>query len=267
MKIKLSLLLLFFLITKSIDACSCGAISFCEYYEDYNTVLVFKAKVVGHKNYGIDDYGNDNLAVYLELQKTYIDELGITDTVKLYGSSNEGTCAINVFSRYPLGDTLFTVISGEFETGLPNNPDAANEDHLEYFPILCNWLGLKVKNGIVKGYLNQDLSEYPLTLFEEGIRDCDFPEITYTCPENDFTVFPNPSFDGSMTIRGTLHFDTISQIRVFSPNGQLLFEDFNRIGSTTQPLKISNFENGIHILEIMCNGERYYRKLLFVPPE
>ncbi|HHG84598.1 MAG TPA: hypothetical protein ENJ82_07605, partial [Bacteroidetes bacterium] len=140
---KLLILIGLFLVHSAVlFACSCDPLFICEYIEEETTIVAFQARVIDHK-----EYSPQNLAIYLEIIKRYKDEAGMTDTIKLYGREIEADCSINVFGRYPIGDTLIIAIGPFWDSNQIINPDSISENYWEYFPVLCDFIGLRVKEG------------------------------------------------------------------------------------------------------------------------
>jgi hypothetical protein len=243
-----------------IYACSCTAIYFCEYIKEETTIVAFQAKVIDHKQ-----YNPQNIAIYLEIIKKYKDGPGMTDTIKIYGRRDESGCGIDVYDRYPIGDTLIVAIGSLWYYNQIINPDSLSENYWEYYPSLCQFIGLKVKNGKVRGRITKEILEYPLSLFDEHLDGCRFSVKQLDdlrCSEDNFIVFPNPSSSDKVAIEGDYNLNTFQMIRVFGADGKLLIELKDIKANPTYPLELEGFQDGLNIIEITCSGQVFYKKII-----
>lgn len=240
------------------NACSCFTKFICEYIEEETTEVAFQAKVIAHKT-----YTSSNQAIYLELINRYKDEVGMTDTIKLYGRKIESGCAINLQLRYPVGDTIIMALGEIWNSWQIVNPDSLSENYWEYYPNLCSSVRLRVEDGNVKGRITEDLTEYPLALFDEEFENCNFsPEDLkeFKCSSEDFTLFPNPSLSDKITIEGKYRWNTFERVRVFTPNGQLHSEIINE--SPNHKIEINKLQDGLYVIEIICDDQKFYKKVV-----
>jgi hypothetical protein len=262
MKFKKLLILLgfYWLHLPVVFACSCEAVYFCEYIKEKTTIAAFQAKVIAHKA-----YSPKNMAIYLEIMRKYKDEVGMTDTIKLYGKENESDCAINVCERYAIGDTVILSIGPSWDNNEILNPDSLVENYWEYYPTLCDFLHLRVKEGKVRGRITNEIFEYPLALFNDQLDGCRFsveqPK-NLTCLEDNFIVFPNPSTTDKVTIKVDSLWNTIQKIRVFGGDGRLLSEFYDVKIHPIDYIEIEGFQGGLNIIEITCDDRRYYKKII-----
>lgn len=243
-----------------IFACSCEALFICEYIEEETTTVAFQAKVIDHK-----EYSPQNMAIYLEIIKRYKDEAGMTDTIKLYGREIEAGCAINVCERYPIGDTLIMAIGPAWDSNQIINPDSLSENYWEYYPVLCDFIGLRVRDGKVRGRITNEILEYPLTLFDDQLDGCRFSVEQLEdlrCSEDNFIVFPNPSSTDKITIKGEYLWNTFQKIRIFGADGRLLNEFNDVIAHPIYHVELEEFQDGLNIIEITCDGRVYYKKII-----
>jgi len=258
---KLLILTGFFWIQSSvIFACSCNALFFCEFIKEETTIVAFQAKVIGHR-----EYNPQSMAIYLEVIKKYKDGPGVTDTIKIYGKRDEAGCEVNVCDRYPIGDTLIIAIGSLWNHNQIINPDSLSENYWEYYPFLCQFIGLKVKNGMVKGKITKEVLEYPLTLFDDQLDGCRFSTEQLGnswCSEDNFIVFPNPSSTDKATIKGDYNWNTFQKIRVFGADGRLFIELKDIKANPIYPLELEGFQDGLNIIEITCNGQVFYKKII-----
>ena len=241
-------------------ACSCQALFICEYIEEETTTVAFQAKVIEHK-----EYSPQNLAIYLEIIKRYKDEAGMTDTIKLYGMEIESGCAIDVHSRYPVGDTLIMAIGPSWSSMQIANPDSLSENYWEYYPNLCSFIALRVRDGRVRGRITDEILEYPLPLFDEQLDGCQFSVEQLEdlrCSEDNFIVFPNPSTTGKVRIKGEYRWNEFQKIRVFAMDGRLLSEFKDTKGSPVYHAELEGLQNGLNIIEITCSNRIYYKKVI-----
>ena len=257
----LALMGLFCIHLTMIVACSCSALFICEYIEAEASIVAFQARVIKHR-----EYSPQNLAVYLEVIKRYKDEVGMTDTIKLYGMKQEASCDVYFsHNRYPVGDTVIMAI-GTSDYGYEfYNPDSLFENYWEYRPNLCKLIYLKVNDGTVVGIITNKISEYPLSWFDEQLEECGFSleqlqELK--CSEDSFILFPNPSATTEVSIRGKYSMNTFERIRVFAADGRLLSDFREKAGEHIYHWKLKGLREGLNIIEITCNGQVYYKKVI-----
>jgi len=280
-----------------LSACSCirGRL-FCEHINQTNDISAFKAVIIKQVDYGWEDddwgWGYDNQAVYARVLTIYKDDLGLTDTIKLYGNSQEASCDVNVMSRYRLQDTIILSIAQNYRTIV--NPDSLSENHYQNKLDLCSTYMLHVKDGMVKGEIHADfVSDYEYenevftfseSLFDQSLKDCEFDESA--SPEShlnptpfpfenidleplnfenwnlDFLVFPNPVVKG-----GKLRINPKSppsnlniELRLISMKGQVLREEKRAI-NPLHTMDLEGLDTGIYIVEMKTGDQRLCRKV------
>ncbi|MCH2080885.1 MAG: T9SS type A sorting domain-containing protein [Saprospiraceae bacterium] len=259
-KWSLFLFIVFFCLKISLG-CSCYRNYYCEFIKSEFTFAAFQAKVVDTVTY--NDY---NLAIYLEIMDTHKDLVGMTDTIKLYGSTVEAACAIHFLERFRLGDTVMMAMANEFESGFSiTNPDSLSESYFEYYPHLCQFVGLRVHNNIIHGSIHEGVWEYPFPHFKESLSNCNYSDEVlqeYKCNHSTFTVFPNPTIGNFAFLKTENMRYRANSIRVFSADGRLVYQAENFEGRWSEPIKLENLPIGLSIIEITCLQRVHYLKVI-----
>ncbi len=261
MKLKNFIVVVFliFITSPKLWSCSCETLYFCDFVKDDSVKVAFKAIVIEKK-----DYGGDNLAIYLQIIHSYKSEIQTTDTIKIYGKEYGSSCALEV-QNFSLGDTIIMAL-GELNYFPIINPDSLFEDFSEFSPNFCDMVYLRIKSGIVSGWITEEVFKYPVELFDENLLDCDFPvkeEAEYLCPASDeLKIFPNPSVNGYITLQSSHGYDSLKQVRVFAIDGRLMANFQNLVGNPDAAIEIELLGNGVHILELICEDRRYYKKVI-----
>jgi len=227
-KLYLSLYLII-ICTEISDACQCERLYFCEYLKDPDKKVVFEATVDNVK-----EYSPNNRAVYLRINKIYRNDVGMPDYIKIYGGNGAGECKLFIGQNIKPGVRLFIAMGLEYN-GEPlgfgiDNPEALSEEIWEFAPFHCFTVILPVDNNIIFGPVAPEIYEYPLNVFESKLENCDYSlEEMYQarCNGGDFIVYPNPSEDGIITIGNNYNYSSISNVKIYSSDGRLMFsKDF-----------------------------------------
>ena len=251
---------IFYFKTASVFACSCEVPFFCDYIKEPTVKVAFLGEVVAHA-----EYGPYNIAVYFRVLERYKDEAQFTDTVKIYGMEIESGCAINVTGRFPIGDTAAIALGPAWGGMEIVNPDSLMENYWEYYPNLCNFRSLRVHGNKVAGGIAEGIYEYPLHLFGPRLENCGFSQgelLGIKCSTDNFTVFPNPSVDGKIKIKADYLWISIERVRVFGVGGRLVGEYSDLEGRPYREIELTGFVDGINIIEVSCNGKKYYKKVV-----
>jgi hypothetical protein len=147
------------------------------------------------------------------------------------------------------------------------NPDSLTENYWESYPFLCDFKRLLVKDGRVSGTIANQIFEYPLTLFDNQLDGCNFSVEQLEdsrCAANHYIVFPNPSSTGNVTIQSVYVWNPLQKIRMFGYDGRLIRE--LKAADTSeylyQRVEIKGLQDGLYIIEILCNDQRYYKKVI-----
>lgn len=249
-----------FLIPKSIIACSCKSMSFCEFYSQDYVKIAFKGVVINRK-----DYGNDNHVMYLKVLEKFREEQAFSDTIKIYGGTNGANCDLDVLSRFEFRDTIIGAIAQWSFSTLIINPDSLSENLTEVNPGICGIRIIRLKSNIVKGWIDDEIYEYPTDLFEAGIQTCDFEKSVIQnvlCESDDFYISPNPATTSFIELRGNFWRLEIERVRVFSPSGELLDDLAGLRGFSRVEIQSEKFIPGLNILEIHCEGRVFLKKVL-----
>jgi len=240
-------------------ACSCTRYSFCEFYQLPETKIAFKAIVLNNKT-----YSSENFAVYLKIIKKYKEEIPITDTIKIFGGPNEASCQLDV-RRFVDGDTLIGGVA-IYSNEPVIDPDSLLENFLDLDPGGCGTWFFKPRNNWISGFIDDKIFEYPLDLFEEVLKkdECsfDFNFIqNHYCRSDEFYLYPNPTTNSIVELRGDFRYLEIERIRIFSPLGKLLdVLPFQKSYAGIE-IKSENFVRGLNLIEINCSGRRIIKKL------
>ena len=260
-KVILAIFFIGFNISRAIS-CSCTALYFCEYLKEGSVKIAIEATVLHHKVYSQND------AVYLSVDKIFRDDVGITDTIKLYGESETADCHVDVLRRFPVGAKVYLIIglqyNGEDWAHEYVNPDAIYENYWEVAPFSCLMILLSVTNNIVSGPILSEVREYPLSSFENHLQNCDYSleELNSSrCKDLPFRVYPNPSEDGEINIVNQYRYTSINRIRIFDTAGRLLYAqklDWDPFQKAKFDLKYS----GLYIVEFQCEESTFYEKVI-----
>jgi len=258
---KISLFVSFFILLFSgnTSACSCDKISFCEFYSKDNVKIALKGIVIKRKN-----YGNDNHAVYLKVLKKFREEEVFSDTIKIYGGTDDWECDLDVLKWFEFGDTILGAFDTRWAYSHITNPDSLSEKLTQLNPGLCGFYWFKVNNDKIRGWIDTDIYEYPIDLFETGIQDCDFEKSVIQkilCESDDFYFYPNPSTTSKIQLKGDFWRLEIERVRIFSPSGDLLDDLTGLRGFLSVEIHSEKFIPGLNILEIHCEGRIFLKKV------
>jgi len=262
-KFILALIFISFLISEG-QACQCYSLNFCDYLKESAKKIAIEATVLHHKVYSQND------AVYLNVDKIYRDDVGISSIIKLYGKSGTGDCHVDVLKRFPDGVKVYLIVGLEYNghdvTHGFTNPDAIYENYWEVAPFSCFMVLLNVKNDIVSGRISDKLYEYPLGLFEQHLETCDYSieELNmFRCHQLPFKVYPNPSADGIINIGNEYYYTAIKRIRIYDISGRLLYDQ----SFILDPFQHASFDlknAGLYIVEFQCEGSTLYEKVIII---
>jgi hypothetical protein len=245
------------------QACSCNRLYFCEYLKDPEKKIVIKAKVGTYK-----EYSPENTALYLEVLDVFRDDVGITPVIKLYGSTTCCLCHLHFQNRFIKGSTIYLAVGLEYNGHDAGNhivnPDGPYEDYWEFFPSSCLTVVLTTEEGRIKGPIAEYVTEYPMTVFDEKLENCDYSlsELQeYQCADEDYIVSPNPSQDGMITIRNSYDFSAIENIQIFDTSGRLVYS--REFESTPfQRTQIEFQDKGLFIIAFRCSQSTFYKKFI-----
>lgn len=248
-------------LSSSLWACSCALSSFCEVVREYDQVAL-QVKPIRQVLYTADPndefaFFDDQQAVYLEVLEIYQSDIQLTDTIKIYGSSNSAACELDVHRLFPVGETIIATFSGWHPTYI-NNPDAAKEDYVEANPNSCTTFLGTVNGAEVEGFFGgQGLTKMPIKTL---LKDCGLDE-TDACGFSRFKVFPNPSF-GEKTILFNPRSTDIQQLNIYNSAGQLFVQQ--TILPTIEPenIPLPVLPKGVHFIEIISATSRCVEKVM-----
>jgi len=243
-------------------SCSCDWFYFCDYTANNSDVKIsIKGKVIDRKEYSLD-----NRAVYIEVLSVFRDDVGITDTIKLYGPADEGGgCEVPVYALYSVGKEYYISIGLEF-FGNPisdfvDDPDYLVEGYWGFRPFRCAMNNLRIRDGLVKGAITEEIWEYPEAIFEESLENCDFILDPAQDDNQDavINIFPNPVKNEMVTIEGRKSIIPISEINIYSIDGKLIMSN-SSVNSFKTSFSIDYV--GLVIVELIIDGSKYYEKII-----
>lgn len=254
--------LIIFSITYSIG-CSCAGVYFCDYLngEPDREKLFIKGKVLSHV-----EYSENNIAVYIEVYKKFRDDVGVTDTIKLFGSIYEAGCQINPY-RFKVNSEIY--LGMEVGTGFDiTDPDEEGDRYWSFGMVLCSTVTLGIENDVVRGRISEKdlIFEYPLELFESKLENCEYSNEELNkirCSIGEYTVFPNPSNGEKIRFRNNNTFigSGIREINVYTIDGRLKNHlEFRE--APFQQIDLTIDDSGIYVLEVLCGEEKHYKKVI-----
>ncbi len=256
-----------FLISQVAFACSCEHNYFCDKAlcdEPGFEVAIIRVKIIDKIVY--QDENNTN-AVYLELIESYKDDVGVGNFIKLYGDNQTADCSIDtrgysLFSEYIL---TIGIRTDQYEIGeYFENPIPDDASYWEFAPSSCHFATLRIENGTAIGSIKSGIPSYPLEQFGDRVENCDFnfAELNeYRCADDDYIVYPNPSFDGNITIRNNYKRLLLKEINVFDINGRLIMKQ-PYIEEYADIKKLKIIHKGLFFVEIICGENKYVRRVL-----
>ncbi len=260
MKTKNLLLFLgfFFYFMPSSSACDCIPTSFCEVANSNNFAIAFKGKVIGEVF-----YSENNIAIYVEVEKVYKGNANITDVIKLYGGTATSLCQIDLITQFPIGTEMIAAVSGD---DLITNPDAANEDYWESSTIACSFVNLTLENNNVMGSIAPGLSIYAFENFEKDFANCSSLNKgidKVICDENNLLIYPNPVFNDNIFVVSRYFGNTIKQINIYSSDARLV-KTLNRTDhEIAKNINLSELGGGVYMIEFIAeDGVMCTRKFL-----
>lgn len=244
-------------------SCSCNPFYFCDVLQTPDHAVAFKARVIDQFF-----YNESKLVTSMEVLRVFRDDEGLTDTIKLFGSTWEGQCKVDVHNRFKQGETYYVGIrtryNGEPMTYYYYNPHAT-ETIWDFAPVLCGLVILRENELNVWGRITEEIREYPRELFESRIDNCQFDleELNlYRCNDDSYIVYPNPSHGSEIWIKNNYLSTAFEKLRIYDLNGRLLQQHFFEPAKWQYiPVSISN--KGHFVLQYHCNNRDYY-KLIWV---
>ncbi|OFY15392.1 MAG: hypothetical protein A2X02_03095 [Bacteroidetes bacterium GWF2_29_10] len=96
------------------------------------------------------------------------------------------------------------------------------------------------------------------------VKNSGTTNITQLITDNNLTmmIYPNPT-SNFVNIEGDINVLRLLNIKLYTQTGQLVYEQQNNKAKTIkQKINISNFENGLYILEINIDGTKYYNRIV-----
>lgn len=265
MKLKLLLIALCsFATLNSIFSCSCSTIHFCEFVNSQESFLAFRGIIIKHSEFEPFPNGFGGQAIYVKIIKKYKDNIGVGDTIKLYGSYDGATCTENLIQR-PIGSTMICAFGEGNHNGGISNPDSLAENYWEWFPNSCFFPNLSLEDETVKGVINSQVRKYPLNLFEENLSNCNFTYdeiIDYDCTDQKMKVYPNPSIDGTVFIKSNYFSNSISNIEIYHIDGSPInsYQSFERIN--IDKIQVKGFRYGVNILKIEAANKTCFKYII-----
>lgn len=221
------------------------------------------------------EYSETNHAVYIKILEKYRDDIGITDTIKLYGLPNEAPCYTNVISSYPLNDTIHTLFR---DLDFPlTNPDSLIEQYFELKLHFCFQIVLREDKGLVRGKISAAhpfqfpeyprFFEYPSSLFKDKLNDCSFDNqelATYNCETSDFLIYPNPVSQDYLIIKTVSKFHQFDRVSIYSINGYLKKEISyqGNFDVNLNKIDINDLLPGIYVIQIECGKKLITKKFV-----
>ena len=252
MKTRLFTLLFVILVAtpSSIFACTCEPNYFCEYVNLDTDVIAFKGVVVDYKF-----YTQQNEAVYIKRLKTYRNDFGMTEIVKLY-SNNITSCGVSVDFHFPVGDTVFVAIIGN--SSIANNPDAGEENFYEHVLIACNTNILKQKDGLITGAIERNFVNFGQAGISQETLEKSFENCSIgNCIDDQLILFPNPTNQKAMVLPSS-SFQKFSTGYIIASDGRVV----KKLSGFTTEIDLTGLTDGVYFIQFECDGENIVKKLV-----
>lgn len=225
--------------------------------------IVIKAKVGNYKEYSLN-----NTAVYLEVLKVFRDDVGISKVIKLYGSNVCCLCLLDFQRRFLVGSIVYVAVGLEYndmDAGHTiNNPDNAFEEFWEFYPSSCLTVLLTEDGEKLTGAIAPDISEYPLSVFEERLNNCSFSleELhEYQCMDTDYLIYPNPTEDGTIHIENMYKYSAIKHVEIIDISGRSVYSQNFEI-DPFQRTDVTLPHSGLYIIAFTCAETTFYKKVI-----
>lgn len=103
-------------------------------------------------------------------------------------------------------------------------------------------------------------------IFNKNLEHCSFSLATLNeakCANEDYTIYPNPSFDGNITIENNYRRIPVSQVRVLDYNGRLVL-DKCYANEDNAIIRLNIAQKGLFFVEIIYEKSKYVRQVLIL---
>jgi hypothetical protein len=250
------------------SACDCGYFDhyMCKFIKLSTVSLSIKGRILNKK-----ELVSDQTALYVEILTKYKDLRSISDTIVIYGGSSSN-CQVGL-SDFGIGDTLIMTMRGgtvNADTAkLLYGIDFSKESFFQIIPFLCGTLKLKVKNGVVSGWVTSyDVTYHPIEDFEEKLfTTCDpikleAPKEPINCSEDNINVYPNPLVTNELYFIPRKENFSVSKIKIFSVDGKLIWQYNFEKDATSIWLSKHILNIGLNIIELTCDSERVLKRVI-----
>ncbi len=241
-------------------ACSCDFKPFCDYMSEqdsYNVVIKAKLLRIGP----IDD---EYHTAYLEIEKKFRDDVSVSHTIRLVGKKTLASCHIDIESSLEVGRFYYFAFSfnnpegqGTYESPIP-----PSNNYWTNVLDQCSFSYLKIEDDIVKGWMTNQIIEYPHSDFERALYNCDFStEVLnrFLCEEAEYYISPNPSNGRHIQIRSNNTWSTkILEIEIFNYQGIRV----HHFVYPRQRMRFDLLESGVYFARISCPGRIETKKII-----
>lgn len=238
------------------NACSCSLPSFCTILEFGSNQAVFKGRVL-EVNYPDTYYRS----VIVEVITEFSENPELTDTIELIGGYNTAGCEMSL-GLFNEGDIKYMAIN-KSNTNLIDlsTIPPANENYWRHSTNSCETIVLDIVDDRVEGFISKEFSYYPSDLFDEKIKGCNLTgEDIAEGSCADFFLYPNPIIGQEIFIEDRTIVSALESIRIFTPDGKLIFEE--KKGEIARTIELPFIKEKLVIVEVICGEERIIQKMV-----
>ena len=217
--------LLFFLIQKSVLACNCPP---------YEPIFCDNITQTSHVIWGIVKEHPTHYSMTVEILENVNSEID-DEIITVIGA--DGINCGEGLGIFQISDTVVLAVE------MFDYPTS------DWWLSGCELRYLKYTNGMINGQITDEITSMPYDQFSENIFQCIVGVLSFTeeyFQENDLQVFPNP-------VTNILHIQNenspILELEIFNSNGQLIFTSSEEI-IQSRIINTTSFVKGIYFIRI-----------------
>lgn len=267
------IILLFVFIGNAIIACSCRPrISVCEMIERDGDYLVFRGRVIEHRDLPPVPINEFN-TVYPQVMYLVIDELykgfeGLTDTIKIFGDrGNTNDCTPDVYDFELGSEQIFGIDSAIVNRNSPFHLDTIDTHLTTVQHNICQVNSIRRRNESAFGRIAPGVVSYPYVYLFEALRSCDFESRDISelgCDDDEVSFYPNPTPDGRFRYisRNSYYRVLDHPIDILDVNGKLIASlEYQRQYDLQRNFKLPI--KGTYFIRYNCNGHLKVKKIVY----